>query len=244
MYNRTFVIGDIHGGYMALVQLIEKLQITDQDRLIFLGDYVDGWSQSFEVVQYLISLKEKVKCIFIRGNHDAWIQKWLESGHRSDKWLSKGGALTVQAYDQKSSDVKEQHLAFFQSMKNYYKDKKNRLFIHAGFTSMKGPKNKKRSRKNYFEDRTLWEMAWALKDHNPDVENYPYRLRLFNEIFIGHTPTTRFNSSVPIHVQNLWNMDTGAAFTGPLTAMEVNTKEIIQTDPVQSFYPGEKGKNP
>ncbi len=243
MYERTFVIGDIHGGYLALVQLIEKLQLTEKDRLIFLGDYVDGWSQSFEVVQYLISLKSKCKCIFLRGNHDYWMQRWLETGHRSDKWLRKGGDLTIRAYDQRGGVDKEAHLQFFRGMKNYYKDHKNRLYIHAGFTSLKGPRKKKKFRKNYVEDRTLWEMALALKDQRPHIDFYPRRLKLFNEIFLGHTPTVRFDTTEPMHAQNVWNLDTGAAYHGPVSAMNVDTKELFQSDPVQQFYPGETGKN-
>ena len=58
MKKRTLVIGDIHGGYKALVQLLERAIVTHNDTLIFLGDYVDGWSQSSEVINYLIKLNE------------------------------------------------------------------------------------------------------------------------------------------------------------------------------------------
>ncbi|MFZ0598180.1 MAG: metallophosphoesterase, partial [Flavobacterium sp.] len=46
---RTFVIGDIHGGLLALEQVMKKAEVTTEDTLIFLGDYVDGWSQSPQV---------------------------------------------------------------------------------------------------------------------------------------------------------------------------------------------------
>ena len=54
--NRTLVIGDIHGGLRALHQIMERAKVTTNDTLIFLGDYVDGWSQSAEVIDYLIVL--------------------------------------------------------------------------------------------------------------------------------------------------------------------------------------------
>ena len=53
---RTLVIGDIHGGLKALHQVVERANITKDDHLIFLGDYVDGWSESAQVLQYLIKL--------------------------------------------------------------------------------------------------------------------------------------------------------------------------------------------
>ena len=43
---RTIAIGDIHGGLKALVQLLNTLEIKDEDHLIFMGDYVDGWSKT------------------------------------------------------------------------------------------------------------------------------------------------------------------------------------------------------
>jgi serine/threonine protein phosphatase 1 len=54
---RTLVIGDIHGGLRALHQILERAKVTTKDTLIFLGDYVDGWSQSPQVLDFIIDLK-------------------------------------------------------------------------------------------------------------------------------------------------------------------------------------------
>lgn len=67
---RTLVIGDIHGAYLPLMQALDRARISPLDTLIFLGDYVDGWSQSPEVIEYLINLRSSYNCIFLRGNHD------------------------------------------------------------------------------------------------------------------------------------------------------------------------------
>ena len=50
--KRTLVIGDIHGALKALLQVFERARITADDKLIFLGDYVDGWSESAQVLDY------------------------------------------------------------------------------------------------------------------------------------------------------------------------------------------------
>lgn len=78
---RTIVIGDIHGGLKALIQLLEKPEVKENDRLIFLGDYVDGWSESAQVINFLIDLSQKQQCVFIKGNHDVWCQEWLSLIH-------------------------------------------------------------------------------------------------------------------------------------------------------------------
>ena len=93
-------------------------------------------------------------------------------------------------------------------------------------------------------DRSLWEMALAI-DPNLSKESvlYPKRLLLFKEIYVGHTPVTRIGKTVPVNAACVWNVDTGAAFKGPLTAMNIDTKEIVQSDPVWSLYPDEPGRN-
>ncbi len=94
--KRTLAIGDIHGGLRALKQVLERANVTKDDALIFLGDYVDGWSESAMVIDFLMNVAEGQDCIFIRGNHDAWCEDWLFSGKSDDTWLSNGGRSTVE----------------------------------------------------------------------------------------------------------------------------------------------------
>ena len=68
--KRTLVIGDIHGGLKALKQVLERAEATANDTLIFLGDYVDGWSESPQVLDFFIELRANQNCILLRGNHD------------------------------------------------------------------------------------------------------------------------------------------------------------------------------
>ena len=68
--KRTLVIGDIHGGLKAVHQVFEKANVTHADKLICLGDYVDGWSESAQTIDHVIGLSKQQSCIFIKGNHD------------------------------------------------------------------------------------------------------------------------------------------------------------------------------
>jgi serine/threonine protein phosphatase 1 len=243
MKKRILVIGDIHGAYRALVQVLERASVTNNDTLIFLGDYVDGWSESSEVINYLIRLKETNHCVFIRGNHDTWCEEWLMGKEAAKKWLFNGGEATVKSYEQITELEKQKHIAFYNQMLNYFVDGENRLFIHAGFSSMHGPEHEIYS-SNYSWDRTLWEMAITMDARiKKDSKLYPKRLKLFSEIFIGHTPTTNYDVYEPMNAINVWNVDTGAGFDGKLTVMDVETKQCWQSDNVKLIYPLEKGRN-
>jgi serine/threonine protein phosphatase 1 len=93
-------------------------------------------------------------------------------------------------------------------------------------------------------DRTLWEMVCAMDSSiSEKSDNYPKRLKLFKEIFIGHTPVTRVGFDKPANFANVWNVDTGAAFKGKISMLDVDSKEIWQSEPVHTFYPNEKGRN-
>lgn len=244
--KRTFAIGDIHGGLRALEQILERAQITPNDRLIFLGDYVDGWSQSPQVLRFLLQLKQTHDCVFIRGNHDELLLQWLLSQNEhidQGMWFKHGGEATVTAYAEISKAEIKTHIAFLHSLENYHLDDQNRLFVHAGFTNMNGVAFEYFPKMFYWE-RTLWETALALDPTmKTDDVLYPKRFTLYKEIFIGHTPVSRIGSTVPVHKACVWNVDTGAAFKGPLTILNVATKEFWQSDPLPDLYVGERGRN-
>ena len=240
--GRILVIGDIHGGIRALRQVFERADVTVSDKLIFLGDYVDGWSQSPAVLDFLMGLAQQQQCVFMRGNHDDLLREWL-GGKDNELWFQHGGEVTIKAYETLSEETKKRHVSFLESLQNYYLDSENRLFVHAGFTSLHGVKSEHFPRLLFWE-RTLWETALAL-DPNMQTENpsYPKRFLLYKEIFIGHTPVTRIGETIPTQRANVWNIDTGAAFLGPLSIMDVDTKEFWQSDPLPQLYPDEKGRN-
>jgi len=241
--HRTLVIGDIHGGYKALLQVFERAKVTTQDKLIFLGDYVDGWSQSAEVIEYLLELDKSHSCVFIKGNHDVWCQDWLKTNLPDRRWLIHGGAAAVESYFANKKIDRHKHLSFLNKMPFYAVDSQNNLYIHAGFTSVEGPK-KEFNVNIYNWDRTLWEDALDFEEGlNQDVLQYPERMQLFNEIFIGHTPTINYNKDTPMLAGNVWNIDTGTAFTGKLTVLDVQSKAYWQSDKVMDLYPNEKGRN-
>ncbi|MHC6198113.1 serine/threonine protein phosphatase [Elizabethkingia miricola] len=242
--SRTLVVGDIHGGLKALEQVLERANVTDKDKLIFLGDYVDGWSESSQVINALIELSQKQECIFVKGNHDLYCEEWLVFGHKPEMWLLNGGVATMESYADYSDEKIDKHLKFFGKMHNYYTDEQNRLFIHAGYSSMHGPEKEMHS-SNYRWDRTLWETAVALDTRiEKDSLQYPKRLLLFSEIFIGHTPTLHFGVTYPLNKANIWNVDTGAAFTGAVSIMDIDTKEFWQSELLPDLYPDERGRNP
>lgn len=239
--SRTFVIGDIHGALKALEQVIDLIAPQQDDSIIFLGDYVDGWPESAQVIEYLLSLT--CNCVFLKGNHDLLCEQWLIGGTTPLEWHNDKGLATIESYAGFDEKTKSHHLQFFSQLKNFYVDAQNRLFLHAGFTNNNGPQFEV-PQYNLLKDRSLFDLALTMDKRvasHPDL--FPKRLRLFKEIYIGHTPTLIYDSFVPIRACNVINMDTGAGFYGRLSAMNIDSYEILQSDVVKDLYPKNKGRN-
>ena len=244
--SRTLVIGDIHGGLKAVVQVLERAKITTNDTLIFLGDYVDGWSQSPETLDFLIDLSQKQNCIFIRGNHDELLLDWLQDNHEhlnEEMWFKHGGKATVDAYLNVSNEVKQTHIQFLKFLQNYHLDEQNRLFVHAGFTNLHGVAYEYFPKLLYW-DRTLWEVALCL-DETMDENSEWFPKRSPEELaqFSDEKPISKKEKVVPLFKNSVWNLDTGAAFKGALTIMDIDTKEYWQSDCLSELYPNEIGRN-
>ncbi len=242
--NRTLVIGDQHGALKAVKQVLENCKFNpQQDLLINLGDIVDGWSESSELVQFYIEFSEECKFrpVFIRGNHDVFCQEWLNDGVPKTNWLMQGGKSTVESYINTGYITEKSHLKFFKSMKDFYLDEENRAFVHAGFTSPKGLGNELEF-KTYYWDRTLWDLANE-KTRQMNLESEMDIFNVHKEVYIGHTPTLIQGETIPIKKYNIWNIDTGAAYTGKITIINIETKEFWQSDIVQDLYPNENGRN-
>ena len=241
--QKTYVIGDIHGGFKALLQVLERARVSPNDTLIFLGDYVDGWSQTVEVIDFLINLSNKQRCIFIQGNHEELLLRWLTTDENNPLWRKHGGESSINAYKNIDKNTRQKHIDFFKNLKPYYVDEHNRLFVHAGFSNLKGT-DYEYFTSFFWWDRTLWELALATDEELPKNDpRYPQRLTIYREIFIGHTPTTLLGINKPLHRHNIYNIDTGAAFEGKLTIMDVNSKKIWQSDLLPDLYPDEKGRS-
>ena len=52
--KRIFAIGDIHGCFDELRDLVEKLPLDENSVLVFLGDYIDRGPNTRGVIDYIL----------------------------------------------------------------------------------------------------------------------------------------------------------------------------------------------
>ena len=255
--GRKFCVGDIHGGYLALKQVLEAVNFDyENDKLIALGDVTDGWPEVAESIEELLKIKNLV---YLKGNHDEWTERFLEwtidhgikMSSPNRVWFNQGGKATYQSYyydDGKNMHLLQKHLEFLRNAKLYYVDEENRIFMHAGFNPRVPLEEqyhldvgqKPGENAVFYWDRQFWGHMIDRKNFGGVEEEWEQ----YKEIYIGHTPTINYeDDGMPMNIGNVWNMDTGATYDGRLTLMNIDTKEIVQSDPVYMLYPEHTGRN-
>lgn len=251
---RTLVVGDIHGAHLALKQCLERCNFSyEEDRLIVLGDIVDGWSGVYDVVEELL----KMNTIYIIGNHDEWFIDYINTGMHPCLW-NQGGQGTAVSYlreiDKEDmierglvgwrcalnpGDIPDSHKRFFRSFTTNYKiqtEKDYICFVHGGFDRDYNIDYQHPSILMW--DRALWDQAQVCTSKK--LQNVDG----FTKIFIGHTHVDGKKNveCLPLYRAGVWNLDTGAGWSGKLTIMDVNTEEYWQSDLVTELYPDELGR--
>lgn len=214
-----YLIGDIHGYYNKLSALFDKIKkhITDNDTIIFLGDYIDRGHHSFEVIDFLIDLQKRYNTIYLRGNHESMFLNYLQ-GHDVSLFMYNGGQATIDSYIENMGSLRlpEDHKTFFNSLKLYH-ETDDFIALHAGLRPGIP-----------VELQSSYDMIWIREEFFLKQYRWP-KLVVF-----GHTTTVNI-TGLPIYEiyndehRNIIGIDTGAAYGGPLTCLRLPDKQIFQS---------------
>lgn len=229
--TRVYAVGDIH-GCLDQLRALHGLILADRARdaagggaaarqvLVYLGDYVDRGAESRAVVELLASDPlPGFERVFLRGNHEDFLLRFLERGEDAAAWMLNGGDATLRSYgvdpDAPNRDpgprglraalsaaIPEHHLRFFCGLRLSHVEG-DYLFVHAGLRpgvplDAQDPEDLIWIRTPFLDSRA---------DHGKVVVH-------------GHTP-----SSAPEVRDNRIGIDTGAVYGGPLTAVVLQGRE-------------------
>lgn len=239
---KRLVIGDIHGSLKATKQVLERANFNPEiDMLIGLGDYVDGWNESYEVVSYLMNLPNFKG---ILGNHDHWLLDYLSYGAVPHIWTSQGGQATLDSYQGFLGEPNvEEHRKFLSSLP-YYLEIDDKLFVHGGvYISENGIDLRALSGERLMWDRVLFTNVIYNKYKFNNAFKHKLNLHPYSELYLGHTTTQNAKPDfTPIAHNNIYLLDQGGGWDGKLTAMDIDTKEYWQSDFTPTLHPEVKGR--
>jgi len=204
MESRIYAIGDIHGCLDHLERLLDTIPFNaEEDRLVFVGDYIDRGPEPFRTVQRVLEIKRThPKTICLMGNHERMFLDFL-SGKDTYSFLYNGGKSTLESYSRISERPQEwndtlppEHKAFYDQLLLYF-ETESHIFVHAGLRP--GIPLLEQD-----EQDLLWIRG----------EFYDSDYDFGKTVVFGHTPFQK-----PLIQKNNIGIDTGAVYGNVLTCL-------------------------
>lgn len=208
---RTYAIGDIHGCSVALAILLKQLPLERDDRLVFLGDYIDRGVNTRGVIDRVIELESLYDVVPLLGNHEYMLLESLDRREASAFWVDYcGGAETLKSYGGRLESIPREHEDFFRRCRRYY-ETDTHLFVHA----------------NYDPDQPLETQIPEVLLWQHLSQGVPGRHQSGKTAVVGHTPQ---RSGRILNLGHLLCIDTACFAGGWLTALEVDSGRFWQVN--------------
>ena len=202
--GRTIVIGDIHGCYDELVELLGKLTFAQEDRVVAVGDLTAKGPKSREVLDLF---SNDVRFSSVVGNHDlALVRRW-----RGEEVALKPSQAKAFAELQADDDRYLHYLASLPLLISLT----SHVVIHAGLRP--GVPLDQQSADDLLELRTLGDDRTSRKG-TPWYEVYDGPATAL----FGHWPARQ-----PRISKHAVGLDTGCVYGGQLTAYVIETSEFV-----------------
>ncbi|MDH3378213.1 MAG: metallophosphoesterase [Gammaproteobacteria bacterium] len=211
MSGEIFAIGDVHGSAKELGRLLSQLPLQRDSTIVFLGDYVDRGPDSRAVIDTILELRERYDVVTLLGNHEQMLLDFLDAPQSSGAgtFIYNGGSSTLAAYSSDRGDysIPPNHMDFLRELDLYYQTDEN-FFVHAGV-----PDTPLHELDPVDDRRTmLWIRDRFLKS------TYSWSKTIVH----GHS----WIHDVEIK-SNRINLDTGCAYGGRLTAMQMSNRRMF-----------------
>jgi len=215
------VIGDVHGCYYTLQNLVEKIRFKYPAIQIYcVGDLVDRGNYSAEVIEYLIN--ENIQ--FTKGNHDMMFYSFYRdpSSLMARNWMQNGAISTIDSYDL-HPDKLEAHLDLIFSA-SLFINTEDCFISHAGISIFYKDHLKKNFISNLDDFSKL--LSSDIAENHSIIWCRKTLLNIGKLQVVGHThrKETFYDS-----VSNTIYIDTTAFGMNKLTAVIVENNKVIET---------------
>lgn len=213
-----YIFGDIHGYLTHLLKIMGQIRtlLTPDDTLLFLGDYIDRGPYSYETVEYLISLAKRQRTIFLRGNHEDMLARYLAGADRDGNYLYNGGGTTIDSYIRNRGvfAIPQEHVDFYNSLRLYYEEE-DFIAVHAGLNPTIKEMNLQHPA----------DLLWIREDF------YLADRRWDKTVIFGHTPTPYLSTRGVCfdRRRNIIAMDSGVIMGGPLSCLRWPDRQVFES---------------
>jgi protein phosphatase len=232
------IIGDVHGCYEELNELlvklgysIHKVDETDKNfgvnvvapenrKAVFVGDLVDRGPDSPGVLRLVMSMVNSGAAYCVPGNHDLKLQKYLNG---KSVQLKHGLETTVKQLESETAQFKSMVEKFLYGLISHYVFNNGKLVVaHAGLKEEMQGRGSGAVRSFCMYGETTGEIdEFGL----PVRYNWAMEYRGKAKVVYGHTPVPNAE-----WLNNTIDIDTGCVFGGKLTALRYPEEELVSVN--------------
>lgn len=217
---RLFAVGDVHGCSAELSCMLKHLSgpcaLSQNDLVVFIGDYVDRGPDSKGVIDLLLEFQRSFPAtIFLKGNHEHMLMGFLGL-EPSEGWayLQNGGAACLKSYNISLSSPPEEvlnalpreHIGFLSSLQRYILTEKF-VLVHAGLNPLRD-----------IRSQLDQDIFWIRDEFISNIHHFD------RTIVFGHTPFHAVLEHPPYKI----GVDTGLVFGNMLSCLDLSSGEIHQ----------------
>ena len=169
-----YAMSDIHGCLQAFEEALSLVDLSGDNMLILLGDYIHGGSDSYGVLKKVMELEHNYgsdKVVVLVGNHEdmAMDGYWPIGAERYDNYCEEHDADD------------DKYLSWMQNLRHYYATD-HQIFVHAGIDE---------------EADDMWE--WGTDDYT-FMKKYPADTgHFYMDIIAGHIGTEVISGDTRYH---------------------------------------------
>lgn len=234
------IIGDVHGCFDELTELVDKLGYEPGEdgiyrhacgrRAVFVGDLCDRGPKNVDVLRLVMGMVRGGTAFCVPGNHDDKLRRYLNHGKVQ---ISHGLENTIQELECEKEGFLEEVRTFLENLVSHYIFDGGRLVVsHAGI------------REEYIGRVSGKIRAFCLYGDTTgetDDSGFPVRRNWAADyrgeatIVYGHTPWKEVQA-----VNRTYCVDTGCVFGGKLTCIRYPEMEVVSTAAHRQYYEGSR----
>lgn len=225
------IIGDVHGCYDELCELLaalgyaedtrEGMRHPDGRRALFLGDLVDRGPKVVETVTLARRMVEVGQALCVPGNHDDKLRRYLAGRPVRISYGLEDSIAQIEAIPpaERTAWVRGTRDFFERLPSHYVLDGGALVVAHAGMKECyQGVASSRVRSFALYGDTTGERDEYGLPVRGDWAADYRGKAA----VIYGHTPV-----SEPVWVNNTLNIDTGCVFGGRLTALRWPERVVV-----------------
>ncbi|OQP61251.1 polynucleotide kinase-phosphatase [Niastella vici] len=228
------IIGDVHGCYDELVDLINELGYENIEglyqhpagrKLVFVGDLVDRGPDTPGVLRLVMNQVNAGLGYCVPGNHDAKLLKWMNGKNVT---IAHGLQESIDQLAMETPEFRAQVKQFTDGLISHYVfDDGNLVVAHAGLREEMHGRGSGAVREFCLYGETTGEIdEFGL----PVRYNWAAEYKGKAMVVYGHTPVPE-----PQWLNRTIDIDTGCVFGGKLTALRYPEKELVSVPAAKEY---------